>query len=928
MENYTNNQLAKLSENTNEFHTILKESSNWVRRNLSLEEKDSLLNQIHETKAEVAVLNHSVLTKPVFALFGISQVGKSYLVKNLLSIDGKSLEIELPNQEKLDFLQAINPKGGGTESTGVVSRFTIDSTFIDPEYPIQVKLLDVKDLVLILCDSFFSDIMKLDYYPSIQDFNQHVEKFKIHAASSESSQFDLTEDDIYYLKKYFETYLERISPMANNVSNSTYWIEIAQIVERIDAAKWVALFEIFWSYDVHFSALFEKLIQGLKALSYQKMVYVTKNAILRDKGKILDVVRVNGIYNPEELTNILQPNNQKLDFDLYMLSALTAEITMPVNKEVAEQKQFLKNTDLLDFPGARSRKPFEKENLKKEITPELLLRGKISYLFNKYSSNYEINNLLFCIKNWNNEVKEIPLLINDWIKRNVGESSEQREKRIGKNGTNPLFVILTFYNQTMEFNTNSDQGELSEKWDKRFIRLFKEETVTKANDWDENWTISEPNFKSFYPLRDIQFSTDVFKGLLSDGKETGIKEERTEYYDKLKSSFLNFPYIKDHFQNPLDAWESSSTPNQDGSERIIKDLYPAANNLIKTKNYINQLLDYQEITLANLKKHHKTDDISQQRDKAITEGLIIQNALRDLFDSGSEFGAFLTKLYLSNTETYNFIHENYLPASSNHNPTREVVIIRTYDLDLTKTIDENKEILKSKLLFTESHQVDEWLEKEEINLEKVLQNIHITAASILVDGVIDIWKKGLDTEHFQEYAKKGLDLSVIKSINENLLQTFEIFEVRKELINLFEKKTRLLKVSNDTDEYLASIITSYINDFVSNFGFNFMKDERRDQVIELARSKNINIDSLMDTSRQISEQNLCDLFEEDDSSNTLIITYPAINHYRSFVVKIQLILLSNCGFRKYNIEENKALEALIAKINTLSLDGSINESLN
>ena len=928
MENYTNNQLAKLSENTKEFHSILKESSNWVRRNLSLEEKDSMLNQIHETKAEVAVLNHSILTKPVFALFGISQVGKSYLVKNLLSIDGKSLEIELPNQEKLDFLQEINPKGGGTESTGVVSRFTIDSAFIDPEYPIQVKLLDVKDLVLILCDSFFSDIMKLDYYPSIQDFNQHVEKFKIHAASSESSQFDLTEDDIYYLKKYFETYLERISPMANNVSNSTYWIEIAQIIERIDATKWVALFEIFWSYDVHFSALFEKLIQGLKALSYQKMVYVTKNAILRDKGKILDVVRVNGIYNPEELTNILQPNNQKLDFDLYMLSALTAEITMPVNKEVAEQKQFLKNTDLLDFPGARSRKPFEKENLKKEITPELLLRGKISYLFNKYSSNYEINNLLFCIKNWNNEVKEIPLLINDWIKRNVGESSEQREKRIGKNGTNPLFVILTFYNQTMEFNTNSDQGDLSEKWDKRFIRLFKEETVTKANDWDENWTISEPNFKSFYPLRDIQFSTDVFKGFLSDGKETGVKEERIEYYDKLKSSFLNFPYIKDHFQNPLEAWESSSTPNQDGSERIIKDLYPAANNLIKTKNYINQLLDYKEITLNNLKKHHKTDDISQQRDKAIDEGFVIQNALRDLFDSGSEFGAFLTKLYLSNTETYNFIHENYLPASSNHNPTREVVIIRTYDLDLTKTIDENKDILKSKLLFTESYQVDEWLEEQEINLEKVLQNIHITAASILVDGVIEIWKKGLDAEHFREYTKKGLELSVIKSINENLLQTFEIFEVRKELINLFEKKTRLLKVSNDTDEYLASIITSYINDFVSNFGFNFMKDERREQVIELARSKQINIDSLMDTSRQISEQNLCDLFEEDDSSNTLIVTYPAINHYRSFVVKIQLILLSNCGFRKYNIEENKALEALIGKINALSLDGSINESLN
>ena len=177
MENYKHNQLAKLAENTKEFHSILKDSSNWVRKNLSLEEKESMLNQIHETKAEVAVLNNSILTKPVFALFGISQVGKSYLVKNLLSIDGKSLEIELPDKEKIDFLQAINPKGGGTESTGVVCRFTIDSVFIDPDYPIQVKLLDIKDLVLILCDSFFSDIMKLDYYPSIQDFDHHVEKF-------------------------------------------------------------------------------------------------------------------------------------------------------------------------------------------------------------------------------------------------------------------------------------------------------------------------------------------------------------------------------------------------------------------------------------------------------------------------------------------------------------------------------------------------------------------------------------------------------------------------------------------------------------------------------------------------------------------------------------------------------------------------------
>jgi hypothetical protein len=244
MENYTNNQLNTITKDTRVFHSLLGQSSKWVKQNLTLEEKDSMVTLLHETKSEVSVLKESILSKPVFALFGISQVGKSYLVKNLLSVDGNSLDIELPGNDKLDFLQSINPKGGGTESTGVVSRFTIDATFSNPDFPIQVKILDVKDLVLILCDSFFSDIMKLDYYPSIQDFNTHVDRFKEYAASSEVKQVYLNEDHLFYLKRYFETYLERINPMASNVGKSQFWNGISDIIDRIDFSKWVALFEL------------------------------------------------------------------------------------------------------------------------------------------------------------------------------------------------------------------------------------------------------------------------------------------------------------------------------------------------------------------------------------------------------------------------------------------------------------------------------------------------------------------------------------------------------------------------------------------------------------------------------------------------------------------------------------------------------------
>lgn len=918
MVNFSKEQLDILKNETNKFHEFLKLSSEWVNRNVSLEEKYDLLNTIHETKSDIYTIHESIETKPVFALFGVSQVGKSYLVKNLLSVDGQKLEIEIPGEQTLDFLSDINPRGGGTESTGVVSRFSIESSFIDSEYPVGIKLLDVKDIILIICDSFFSDILKLDYYPSVDDFNQHANRIEEESKNLKSTQAVFTEDDVFFMKKYFEIYLERSSPNASIISKSKFWITISQNISRFDKSHWKKIFQILWANDDKFGVLFDTLLDGLNSLSFERKVYATKSAILRDQGKILDVVRVNGIFKAKEPTNIQLPNKNVISIDLHILSALTSEITMTVSKKVAEQKEFLSHTDLLDFPGARSRKPFEQNSLKDENIPDLLLRGKISYLFNKYSANYEINNLLFCLKNTQNEVREIPILINDWIKRNVGENDISRETRIGRNGVSPLFVVMTFYNETIKFNPNADDGDLSEKWDRRFLRLFKDETVTRTNDWDEKWTKSQPKFQNFYLLRDFQFSQDIFDGI--DGKETNIRPEKLEYYKRLKDSFLNFSFVKDHFKDPIEAWESSTSVNMDGSERIIRDLYPAANNAIKTKNYISNLSDFQVEMLNKLAQYHVSDNIHSERKRAQEQGGAIRDQLLNLFSANgnnSKFGEFISKYHLTNTEVYNFIHANYLPAGENHNPTRETVIVRTYGLDINAGIQENKIILKDKLLKNTTQEVDEWLEENEIDLENVLKNVYITAASILVDGIIDIWHTKMNLENFQTYTSSGLDLATISVLNENLKQTFDLFKVRNELIYVFEKKTRLLRVSIDTSEYLASIITSYINDFSSNFGFNFMTEERQNLVLQLAKEYNIDLELLHIEHKEISQEEIADLFDESDSQNARIVTYPVVDHYKAFITKVQLILLSNCGFRNYNIEENQNLKSLISEIESL-----------
>ena len=152
-----------------------------------------------------------------------------------------------------------------------------------------------------------------------------------------------------------------------------------------------------------------------------------------------------------------------------------AELTLTVNESLAEKKEFLKNTDLMDFPGARSRESFLLENINDDAVVKMFLRGKISYLFSKYSMDFEINNLLFCMKDEKIEVNELAAIVNDWIEKNIGHDAETREKSIGELGTSPLFVVLTFFNRQLDFDPINDTTDVSYKWDNRFRRFFEEQ---------------------------------------------------------------------------------------------------------------------------------------------------------------------------------------------------------------------------------------------------------------------------------------------------------------------------------------------------------------------------------------------------------------------------------------------------------------------
>lgn len=173
MKNYTEQELESISTTISNNNKVIDDSISWANKNLKYEEQSNLILSLKNSKKILSKINENLKNKPVIALFGGSQVGKSYLIKNLLSVEGKPFLIE-NNFQKYDFLKDINPPGVGAESTGVVTRFTKEKKGVFPDFPIEVQLLNPKDIVLIICDAYFLDSKKIIEYSGFSDFEDLI----------------------------------------------------------------------------------------------------------------------------------------------------------------------------------------------------------------------------------------------------------------------------------------------------------------------------------------------------------------------------------------------------------------------------------------------------------------------------------------------------------------------------------------------------------------------------------------------------------------------------------------------------------------------------------------------------------------------------------------------------------------------------------
>ena len=380
MKNYSEHFINTIKTGIENNISIVDKLIVWTNNHLRFEERDKVLLKLKNSKNIFYRIQENIDAKPVMAVFGGSQVGKSYLIKNLLSSEGQPFLIKNRSID-YDFLKDINPPGVGAESTGVVTRFTIDQNQKFEDYPIQIKLLTAKDILIIVLDSFYLDLKKIKKYLSLDELNLHLESLENNYTNSK--QIYLTDFDVLEIKEYFENHLSKHSLLFESLNEVKFFERIGAIIDGYQPEQWLNVFNVLWLNNHHLDNLYTLLITTLGKLNFTKIAYIKFEEVLRGEGEILDVQRLKELITSTKLTQIKTEEGDTVSILQSLITALTYELIFSVPKELVNDKQFLLESHLLDFPGARSRLSVDFDEIDDQVIPDMLLRGKVSYLFNK-----------------------------------------------------------------------------------------------------------------------------------------------------------------------------------------------------------------------------------------------------------------------------------------------------------------------------------------------------------------------------------------------------------------------------------------------------------------------------------------------------------------------------------------------------------------
>jgi hypothetical protein len=956
----------------------------WIKANKPDQYEQRFLQLVLE-RCRLRKIAATELENPAIAAYGESQKGKSYVITNLLSDNGAPFTIEADSRQ-YDFVKEINPITNNVEATGVVTRFTTFSR--NPErylkqYPVLIKLLAPAEVATILCDGYHSDLTDYQSYSDAELQKIANDIYLRYITASAQTDPAVTEDDILDMKYYL---IKCTGGNTQSLVRSPYFDRLALVASNIPTDDWAEVFAPLWHSNHTLTNLFIRLIAALKQLRFAKEVYIPISAVLNSNMTLMSVQRINELGNANKTEAsaftdvVLRDSAGNLStishFDKSELSALCAEavfkvedrflnsslqydlsmISDPAVKNAISDKPFkkdiLKNTDLLDFPGARARNQLKEENLDKTDSKSnmsndanVYLRGKVAYLFNRYSDSGLINILLFCHDNAQRNDDTLYITIENWVKQYVGDSPALRQRTLKlSGGISPFFIIATKFNIDMTMaDANPDdvantRQAIDQRWNDRFnIVLFKEVIHGNDADWFKNWTAQGVSFKNTYLLRDYKYSGDTGKGnnlylgFRTSGRETQSAMPQI-YYDRLRTSFIESPHVAQFFENPALSWDVAATRNNDGALYLFEKLAIAAANMEATRKELtaSTLKNIGNSIYEILKNYYHSDNAAEQLQQDIRRAMSIRREL--IFACNADnyfFGRLIQNLQTTEKQVYNTVYDIIQSPSLN----ADVNDFRNYELirkDIGKRLDrcsadnDNEQKWQCLMIAYNLPDIDsarEFLASKNVDPDKLFNGTFKRKVNsvIISERVFDAWVDSIKSaEAIARLSDNGSFAPIeMSALTDNIELTALKLHLPERLENLIAEYVNVMNVSSVNVSLISDLMATQINDFVCDLGYSLRSEQERRAADTIVDDNPVYLDPLEHINEQqasnFSEEQLTDLFDRLNSNPDAVTPAFEHNFYRwieymtvSFLLKGKII--------NYNVAANEKMGQLLDKI--------------
>ena len=572
-----------------------------------------------------------VSTTPMgIGFFGLSQAGKSYLI-SALAADSKGQLLTQFGSHQLDFIKHINPVGGGKEATGLVTRFTRRALpSPDPLFPVELRLFREVEIAIVLANAWFEDFdhQRLNSQITDAQIDAVLNRFEAHAATPPSP--GVGSEDVVLLWDY----LEHNYPSAVRPLGARYWPRVIKLAPQLSIRERAQLFSLLWGGVGKMTETYEQLASALHRFSLAETVFAPLSALVSERDG--QMIQTASIINVDILSRLGGSGDTPLEVRPAIdgtlqpavsvgkaeLAALTNELIFRLDNEPANA--IVNSVDLLDFPGYRSRQKLMSINEASEVdsngvtnnpVAKLLLRGKVAYLFERYTNEQEMNALVMCTSSFKqSEVVSVGPVLKSWIDKTQGTSAQQRDAR-----ASGLIWALTMCDGFIGSALNGEIVQFPEACD-NMLKLTMIERFGNE-DWMKLWG-SAP-FKNTYLVRKPRFKTS-FLDLASDGEEAGFNESSRNALQALHAAFSSSELVKRHVAEPHDAWQAMLKLNDGGMSRFSNAFAPVANIDFKLQRIEEQLEELMVQLLPRLEEYYEAGGQDERAKKKVIANLIVK----------------------------------------------------------------------------------------------------------------------------------------------------------------------------------------------------------------------------------------------------------------------------------------------------------------